>query len=233
MMVKKQKTCAILLYLFLFLGFLIIPILGSQAVSTLSGSVVTYPCVIVDAGHGGIDGGAVSCSGVHESEINLQIALKLEDLFHLLGIQTLMVRDTDRSVHTEGQTIAAKKVSDIRERVRIANTTPKALYVSIHQNKFTDPQYYGAQVFYNSNSESREVAESLQTAFRTYLDANNKRQSKKASGIYVMEHINCTGILIECGFLSNPMEEANLRDDNYQKKISCTIATTICQYLNA
>lgn len=200
--------------------------------STLSDNITAYPCVILDAGHGGVDGGTVSCSGVHESDINLQIALKLEDLFHLLGIQTLMIRDTDRSVHTDGETISTKKVSDIRERVRIANTTPKALFLSIHQNHYSDSRYYGAQVFYNQQAGSREVADLLQSAFRTYLDTNNKRKIKKTSGVYLMEHINCTGVLVECGFLSNPKEEANLRDDNYQKKISSVIATTICQYLN-
>ena len=186
----------------------------------------------MDAGHGGVDGGAVSCTGVHESQINLEIALRIEDLFHLLGIQTVMIRDTDRSVHTEGETIAAKKISDIQERVRIANTTPKALYLSIHQNHFSDPQYHGAQVFYNSQSGSREVAELLQSAFRTYIDTNNKRQIKRTTGVYLMEHINCTGILVECGFLSNPAEESKLRDDAYQKKLCCVITTTICQYLN-
>ena len=229
---KKQKIHNILLYIGLFSIFLSLPILSSRAVSTLSESIVVYPCVIVDAGHGGADGGAVSCTGVPESNINLQIALKLEDLFHLLGVQTTMIRNSDRSVYTEGETIAAQKVSDIRERVRIANTTPKAFYLSIHQNYFSDSRYHGAQVFYNSQAGSKEVAEYLQTAFRTFLDTNNKRQIKKANGIYLMEHINCTGILVECGFLSNPAEESKLRDDAYQKKLCCVITTTICQYLN-
>lgn len=231
--ISASKIHTLVIYLSLFACFLIIPLLGNHAVNTLSESTIIRPCVIIDAGHGGVDGGAVSCTGVCESQINLQIALKLEDLFHLLGIKTVMIRDTDKSVYTEGDTIAAKKVSDIKERVRIANTTPSAIYLSVHQNHFTDPKYHGAQVFYNTQEGSRELAELLQASVRTHIDPVNKRQIKKASGVYLMEHINCTGVLIECGFLSNPVEEANLRDTEYQKKISCAIAATISQYLNA
>lgn len=221
----------LVVYVMIFSLFLLIPIGYNRAVSTFSEDPV-YHHVVIDAGHGGVDGGAVSCTGIYESAINLEIALKLNDLMHLLGIRTVMIRDTDRSIYTDGQTIAAKKVSDIKERVRIVNTTPNALFVSIHQNNFHDSQYSGTQVFYNANSVSKELAEILQASFRTNLNSNNKRQAKKSSGVYLMEHINCEGLLIECGFLSNPSEEAKLRDNTYQKKICCVIAATIGQYLN-
>ena len=151
---------------------------------------------------------------------------------HLLGIHTVMIRDTDRSVYTSGTTIAAKKVSDIKERLRIVNATPNALFLSIHQNNFQNPKYSGAQVFYNRQSGSQVLAESMQTAFRENLCPDNKRQIKKASGVYLMDHINCTGVLIECGFLSNHREESLLRSEEYQQKICCIIATTVSQYLN-
>ena len=151
---------------------------------------------------------------------------------HLLGIRTVMIRDTDRSVYTEGTTIAAKKVSDIKERVRIVNTTPNALLISIHQNYFQDGRYSGAQVFYNSQSDSKLLAENLQTAFREKISSANKRQVKKASGVYLMEHINCTGVLVECGFLSNFQEEALLRDSSYQNALCCVIAATVSQFIN-
>ena len=172
------------LYLTVFLVVLIAAVTGSRAITTLAESrpVDRNITFIVDAGHGGEDGGATSCTGVLESHINLQIALRLDDLLHLLGYDTVMIRKTDISVYTEGNSIAQKKISDLQKRAQIVNDTENAILISIHQNFFADSRYYGAQVFYNSNSESREVAESLQTAFRTYLDANNKRQSKKASG---------------------------------------------------
>lgn len=222
----------LIVYTLILAMFLFIPLYGNQIAATFSETQISHNYVIIDAGHGGIDGGAVSYTGAHESMINLEVALRLNDLMHLLGIQTVMIRDTDRSVYTGGQTIAAKKVSDIKERVRIANSTPNALLISIHQNNFQDSRYSGAQVFYNAQDGSKELAEILQASFRENLSPNNKRQIKKTSGIYLMEHINCTGVLVECGFLSNPEEEAKLRSIAYQQNISCVIAATVSQYLN-
>ena len=185
------------IYMLILSVFLLLPLLGNHAITILSNDLRVKNYVVIDAGHGGIDGGAVSCTGVSESQINLQIALKLEDLMHLLGLHTVMIRDTDRSVYTDGTTIAAKKVSDIKERLRIVNTTPNALFVSIHQNNFQDAKYSGAQVFYNTQPGSQLLAEAIQTAFRETLCTGNKRQIKKASGVYLMDHINCSGVLIE------------------------------------
>lgn len=222
----------LLIYMLIFALFITVPIAGNKAITTLSNDLNQQTHVIIDAGHGGVDGGAVSCTGAYESHINLEIAQRLNDLMHLLGLRTVMIREDDRSVYTEGTTIAAKKVSDIRQRVRIANTTPNALFLSIHQNNFTEAKYAGTQVFYNHAPESKLLAERIQTAFRENLNPANRRQSKKSSGVYLMEHINCTGILIECGFLSNPKEEALLRDSCYQKRICTVIAATVSQYLN-
>jgi len=104
--------------------------------------------------------------------------------------------------------------------------------ISIHQNNFHDPRYSGTQVFYNNAIGSKELAEKLQTAFRENLNPSNKRQIKKTTGVYLMDHINCTGVLIECGFLSNETEEALLRDQNYQNNLCCVITTTVSKYLN-
>jgi len=231
-MTKFFDRNTILIYLLVFAVFIALPLAGNKAITTLAENPAIRHVIIVDAGHGGVDGGAVSCTGTYESKLNLEIAKKLEDLFHLLGIRTIMTRDTDRSVYTEGETIAAKKVSDIKERVRIVNTTPNAVLLSIHQNNFHDPRYSGTQVFYNGQANSKDLAERLQTSFRDNLNASNKRQIKKASGVYLMDHINSMGILIECGFLSNPGEEAMLRDSSYQNKLCCIIAATVSQYLN-
>lgn len=218
---------------FLCIGIIfIIPILYCRTATAVSANTVIYPCVIIDAGHGGIDGGAISCTGVYESHINLQISQRLCDIFHLIGIQTKMIRNTDTSVYTEGESIAAKKISDLKERVRIANNTPGAIYLSVHQNSYPNAVYHGAQVFYNKQSGSKELAETIQFGLRNHLNPDNKRQCKQTSGIYLMEHINCCGVLIECGFLSNPTEEAKLRDEAYQKQVACVIATCTSQYLN-
>ena len=187
--------------------------------------------IVIDAGHGGVDGGATSCTGVLESQINLEIALKLNDLMHLLGHKTVMIRMTDISVYTQGQTIAAKKVSDLKERVRIVNETEDALLVSIHQNTFSDSRYGGAQVFYAQTEESQKLAQLLQQNLISTLNPDSNRKAKKADGVYLMEHIEKTGVLVECGFLSNVEEEAKLRDSTYQKMLCSVIASAVSSFL--
>ena len=222
----------IYLYIMILFLFLVVPLLGNHAVTVIANTAQPNHTIVIDAGHGGIDGGAVSCTGVYESHINLEIAQKLDDLMHLLGLRTVMIRNTDRSIHTQGSTIAAKKVSDIKERIRIVDSAANAILISIHQNNFNDPQYSGTQVFYNAHPTSMNLAKKLQSDFRENLNPNNRRQIKKSSGIYLMEHIDCPGILVECGFLSNPAEEERLRDQTYQKNICSVISTTISQFLN-
>lgn len=188
-------------------------------------------CVIIDAGHGGIDGGATSCTGVLESKLNLDVALRTNDVLHLLGIKTRMIRTKDISIYTEGQSVAAKKMSDLKERVRIVNETDDAILISIHMNQFSQNRYHGPQVFYGEAEGSKELAERMQIALNVCVDPDSKRFIKKADGIYLMEHINKCGILVECGFLSNPEEEANLRSAEYQKKLSGVIAVTVMSYM--
>ncbi len=188
-------------------------------------------CVIIDAGHGGVDGGATSCTGVLESQFNLEIALKLNDLLHLLGIDTQMIRTTDCSVYTQGSTIAQKKVSDLKERVRIVNSKSNAILVSIHQNTFQSSRYSGAQVFYAPTEGSRELAQALQSAAIQTINPTSSRKIKKANGIYLMQNIRCTGVLVECGFLSNPEEENLLRNGDYQRKLCAVIASTLSTHL--
>ena len=202
---------------------------AGSAVAVLSSEVSTAPIVVIDAGHGGEDGGAISVTGVRESTLNLEISQRLNDLLHFLGIQTKMIRTEDVSVYTEGETIAQKKVSDIHNRVAMVEQTPNALLVSIHQNQFSESQYRGAQVFYASGSQA--LAELLQRELAAQVDPKNHRECKQAKGIYLLEHISCPAVLIECGFLSNPAEEALLRDAAYQKKLASVIACTLASHL--
>ena len=189
-------------------------------------------CVIVDAGHGGIDGGATSCTGVLESKLNLDVALRTNDLLHLLGIKTIMIRTEDISIYKAGETIAAKKMSDLKERVRIVNETENGFLISIHMNQFSQSQYHGPQVLYAATEQSKALANTMQTALRISLDPDSKRGINKADGIYLLEHVKKPAILIECGFLSNPEEEAKLRSAEYQKKLSCVIAATFTTSLH-
>ena len=218
-----------LLYLVTALVFCAMAIGGNDVVSTIAEAIPLERryVFVIDAGHGGEDGGAVSCSGVKESGINLDIALRLNDMLHLLGAETVMIRKADVSVHTSGNSIGARKASDLRERVRIVNSMENSILISIHQNYFTQSQYSGAQMFYNDQAGAMELAKSLQDSFVSTINRGSNRQSKEVDGIYLLENIHRPGILVECGFLSNPQEETLLRTGEYQKKICCVIATTL------
>ena len=218
-----------LLYGLTVAGVLASAWLGSQTVTVIAETDRIQRCIVIDPGHGGVDGGAVSCTGRPESGYNLEISLRLRDLMDLLGFRTRMIRTTDVSVYTQGQTIAQKKLSDLKHRLQMIRREQGPLVLSIHQNQFPESRYSGAQVFYAPTEGSRDLAARQQTAFREHLKST--RQEKPSRGVYLMEHLPCTGVLIECGFLSNPREEALLSDPAYQKKLCCVIACATAQYL--
>ena len=230
----KKRKIWVFFYFLTIAGVLLAAQWGSRAVTVIAESrpIEREHCIVIDPGHGGEDGGATSCTGLVESTYNLDISLRLNDLLHLLGHDTQMTRTTDISIYTKGGTIAQKKASDLKERVRIVNETENALLISIHQNNFSDSRYSGAQVFYAGTEGSAALAKQLQSALVAALNPGSSRKSKIGDGIYLMEHIDCPGVLIECGFLSNAAEEARLRNAEYQKKLCCVIAATVSEYLS-
>jgi N-acetylmuramoyl-L-alanine amidase len=165
--------------------------LSSNVATALSehADIPNRQVVIIDAGHGGEDGGAVSCTGIPESKTNLEIAIKLQYILQLLGIKTIMIRTEDISVYTSGNTIASRKISDLKQRVNIVNNHPGCTLISIHQNYFSDSKYDGAQVFYNQNTLSRQLALLMQSALVQNLNKSSNRNAKMAEGIYLMENI--------------------------------------------
>lgn len=230
---KRKRGSVLLFYLTVISLFLFGTFLGNQTVATISEMIPVERLhrIVIDAGHGGEDGGAVSCSGRNESNFNLQIALRMDDLLHLLGYDTVMIRSTDTSVYTAGETISQKKVSDLKQRVRIVSRVNNALLLSIHQNTFPEEKYSGAQVFYAKTAGSEELAKLLQESFVSTLNPGSNREAKQGSGIYLLDKINATGVLVECGFLSNQQEETKLRTPEYQKKICCVISTGLARFL--
>lgn len=188
--------------------------------------------IVVDPGHGGEDGGATSCTGALESGINLEISLRLKDMLELLGHRVIMTRSSHEDLSTTGSTIAQRKLSDLKNRVALVNATENALLLSIHQNKFPLEQYAGAQVFYAATPGSKELAHAMQEAFILAVNPGSKRTCKEAANVYLLDKINCTGILIECGFLSNRQEEARLRSEEYQKQLVCVIGAVISSHLS-
>ena len=187
--------------------------------------------VVIDAGHGGEDGGASSRSGVLESTVNLEIAKMTEDLLHFAGVPTSMIRTEDVSVYTEGGSIQQKKVSDLKNRVQMVENTPDALLLSIHQNFFPESKYHGAQVFYAKTPGSDVLAEMAQQSLRACADPDNRRRPKPSESVYLMEKVTCTAILVECGFLSNEPEAQKLTQTAYQQKIAAGICGALCRFL--
>lgn len=187
-----------------------------------------HPVVVIDAGHGGLDGGTTGVAGTAEDAVNLSISRRLSALLGLCGCESTMTRTTPDSLATEGDTIRRQKQSDLRNRVELVNGLPSAILVSIHQNHFPDSRYSGPQVFWSPGGE--ELARSAQSALNNAL--GGKRNIKQASGVYLMEHITHPGILVECGFLSNPTEEQKLASADYQKQLAAVLAAVLVSYLH-
>ena len=194
------------------------------------------PIVIIDAGHGGFDGGAVSDDGTVEKDINLSIALYLQEYLAIFNIKTIMIRETDCSVEDNGlNTIRQKKTSDLHNRMKIMEETDNAIFVSIHQNKFPDGKYSGTQVFYSpkTKDESQVLAQTIQDYIVNTLQKDNKRQIKECgTSVFLMYNAVKPAVLVECGFLSNYEETQRLKSSEYQKKIAFCIAMGIQNYLS-
>lgn len=189
--------------------------------------------VVVDAGHGGADGGAVAEDGTTEASVNLAVAKRLEAVLTLLGQETAMVRTEDVSIHSEGvEGLRNQKVSDIHNRVDLVNAAGDAALISIHQNSLPQvPSVHGAQVFYNSAEAAAGLAAAVQAALNQAINPGNEKQERAiGSSVYLMEHIHAPGILVECGFLSNPQETQSLKAEDYQTKLALTIAAGYFQY---
>lgn len=201
--------------------------LSSLAKPAMEPSVIqrTGPLVL-DAGHGGEDGGAVSLTGAPESEINLAVVLKLRDVLGLYGVDPILLRETDVSLHDgDAGTLREKKRSDLKNRVAAIEAVEGGTLLSIHQNTYPGSRYHGAHVFYAPTEGSRELAEHFQSSIKTALQPENERTVKRIPDtVYIMNHVTCPAILIECGFLTNPEEEAQLRDEDYQRKLAAVVA---------
>ena len=181
--------------------------------------------VILDAGHGGIDGGAVSADGVCEAPITLAIAQKTQALFGFCGRTALMTRSDDASLHYQPEASTRQnKNADLHARLDIARQYPGCPFLSIHLNQFSQAQYAGAQVFYGGAGQ--QLALAMQERIRCVLDPENDRVCKPApEGVFLMKNISAPAVTIECGFLSNPEECAKLQQDDYQTKIALAIVS--------
>lgn len=196
------------------------PVISQNSRSTL----------VLDAGHGGIDGGAISDSGLKESDINLQIALKTEALMRFLGIDTVMTRETDTD---NSDNKAYSEHDNLVQRVKLANSTENAVLISIHQNKFPSAVVSGAEVMYSDNDDSKALGLITQDNLVALLDSSNRRVARPApKELLLTSSVECPTILVECGFMSNPQEVQKLASNDYQLKLAAILAGSYIQFLN-
>ena len=194
-------------------------------------SVTAQTVLVIDAGHGGEDGGAVSASGVPESNINLAIAQKTQLLLAFVGQVTIMTREGEEAIYSpDAQTLREKKVSDLSNRVKLVNETAGSILLSIHQNSLPGSKVRGAQVFYNAVEPTQQLAVSVQQALNSAVNHGSGKNAKQIDdSIYLMKNIRSPGILVECGFLSSPAEAELLQTDDHQRRLSAAIVSGYLQ----
>lgn len=223
----------VLIVVFVFLMFLAFLKINCYAAE---GKAPEKLCVLIDPGHGGEDGGAVGVDGVIEKGLNLAIANYLREYYEVSGFEVVMTRDDDFSLgDTSLSTPSERTVSDIRARLEYYNRSDVDFVVSIHQNKYTESKYSGAQIFYSPNDEGSErFAECIRKSVVGFLQPENTRELKKAgSNIYLLNNCAKPSVLVECGFLSNYDEAAKLNDEEYQKQMAFAIYCGTLEYVKA
>lgn len=232
---KKSIIAIITAFLIILSAMLYLTFMANFSAAEASSMPITQKTVIVDAGHGGDDGGAIGIDGTVEKDINLDIALKLEKILKFYGFNVIMTRTQDVMTCDNGlDSLRKRKISDIHNRFELMRKNPDAIFISVHQNKFEDSSQHGTQVFYSGNDErSKELAEAIQTSVTLTLQRKNDRVVKKSgSGIYLLYHAKIPAVLVECGFISNSDEVKKLKDESYRMKLAILIADGLLKYLS-
>lgn len=229
-MIKRVLSAFLCLLLTLVIGYVSVNNSKHIGVST-STPVTNIRRVIIDAGHGGFDGGAVASDGTIEKDLNLAIALKLDVVLRSLGFETILVRSEDVSTASGGDATHSQKVNDIKNRLKLTEKYKDAIFVSIHMNKYSTSQPHGAQVFHAKVDGSKELAECIQSALREYVQPDNKRVVKMTTkDIYLLNNAVIPSVIAECGFLSNASDLKSLKDEGYQLKTALAISSGIVDY---
>lgn len=231
----KFKVAIVVIFSSCLLFLLIFAVINNNQkyINTSANPSNNFDTIIIDAGHGGEDGGAV-IGEIVEKDINLEISLKLEKALKSMGYNVIMTRTEDKLIYdpAESKTMRQKKSADIHKRTDIVNKSNNAILISIHQNKYPSPSSKGAQVFYSpKDSRSEVLAQNIQSAIGEMLQPKNKRMIKKSgTNIYMLYNAKIPAVMVECGFISNPNECKNLRDDEYQNKMVYCILCGILKF---
>ena len=200
-----------------------------------AGEMVSPITVVIDAGHGGEDGGTQSADGVYEKTLNLEIAQMLNTMLRANGIMTVMTRTEDVLLYDRNADFKGhKKMLDLAERRRITEDTENAVFISIHMNSYPESRYSGLQVFYSPNDPlSETLAIEIRQNTRQYIQPNNNREIKAAtSSIYLLDRLQCPAVLVECGFLSNPEESILLTKHDYQQQVAFVLFCSVMSYIS-
>ncbi len=204
----------------------------NQNTLSTSSTPISNHTIILDAGHGNPDGGAVGKDGSIESDLNLDIVLKLQKLLEASNCTVLLTRSDENGIYeTTADTIRKQKISDMKNRVDIANNSNAELFVSIHMNKLPQTKYSGWQTFYKNKDEtSKQIAQNIQTSLNYFIKKENSRTIKSISGIYLTKNVNIPLVIVECGFLSNEEENQLLQSDDYQNELAWSIYIGMMDY---
>lgn len=188
--------------------------------------------IVLDAGHGSPDGGAVGCNGTLEKDINLSIVLKLREILEAKGFRVILTREGDSGIFDgDAETIHEKKVSDMQKRLSIINHSGADLFISIHMNSFSKPESKGLHVFYSrAHPEAETIAENIQKKISDLTGAETHTVKTASESLYLMKNPVPPAVLVECGFISNPEEEKLLNDDAYRSKIAFAIAEALSDF---
>ena len=228
MIVFIRRSSAVLLLCILALSLALL----SVQKTTAQNNALPENCILLDAGHGAPDGGCVGMDGTQEAGLNLSVCLRLKTALEAQGFRVLLTRDGENGIHDGGESIAQKKRADMKKRKEMRDSGEASLFVSIHMNSFSQTQYHGAQVVYDtSNPAAEQLAVCIQTAIRESADPENKRVPMAApSSIYLLRRAAVPSVIVECGFLSNEQEREKLKTESYQQVIAEAIADGISAF---
>lgn len=206
---------------------------NSSITEPVSSTPISNHTIILDAGHGDPDGGAVAADGTIESNLNLNLVLKLQKLLESSGTTVILTRsDTNGIYEATADTIREQKVSDMKTRAKIANNSDAEMFISIHMNKLPQTEYSGWQTFYKNNDDiSKQIASNIQTSLNYFIKKENSRTIKSISGIYLTKNVEIPLVIVECGFLSNEEENKLLQTEKYQEELAWSIYIGIMDYL--
>ncbi len=201
----------------------------------LNSNMPASAIIVIDAGHGGEDAGAIGVNGKYEKDVNLSLAIMLKDILTANGIEAVLTRNDDTLLYDKSSDyVGHKKEQDLLNRRRIAESYDSAIFISIHMNAFPDERYSGLQVYYSLNdSSSKDLANSIQTITKEHIQSKNNRSIKPSDGIYLLDRLKCPAVLIECGFVSNPTECELLFKEDYQRKLALCIAHALTDHINS